>query len=396
MNRWIRPVVTVVVALVGVLVVSAAEKTSDPWAFSAGVGVQGTDNRDGVKAGKESNVDIVGDVRGDLRWRDGERSRVNAFLAPSLKWHSNPRSTEEGNPQNDQELYGSAGVDVKHMVIPRVSVDLADTVTYADDPEITVGGAAVRQSANHWLNSAKGGVGVEVTPKVGAYVSGESVIKRYDDSVVAAEEDEDLVKGDAVLKYMMGAGVNVFGTVGISDFSNKSQVHDRGSMVMTYALGAEKVFSPDLTGKIAGGYQTAEYDNSSLDSLDAGYGSAEVTLRAASPTRIRLGAMYGLFGPYVRPYSVQKLTSAWGAIDHDVTGRLTVTLQGQYSNGDYESEGVDLPGGSDRLGTVTIRGNFKMDRIWSLAGGYTYENWDSDVRESFDRNTVDVGVRAEF
>lgn len=386
----------VVVVVLSALTVVAQEPASDPWAVSAGVNAQYTDNRDGVDGEKESNLDLTGEVRGDLRWRDGDRTRLNLFLAPSVKWHSNPRTTEEGNPQNDEELFGSLGFDLKHAVIPRVGIDLSDTLTYTDDPEVTVGGASVRQSANHWMNSAKAGVGAEVTPKVGTYVSGKSVIKRYDEEEVANEQDEDILEAEAYLKYLMGSGVNVFGMIGLSDFSNESQLRERGSQVATYGVGAEKIFSPDFTGKVVGGYQTAEYDDGELDSLDSMHGSAEVTLRAASPTRVRLGGLYGFYAPYVRPYSVQKLSSFWGAVDHDVTGRLTVTLKGQVSDGDYEEESAELPGGSDQMGTVSLRGKFQMDRIWALSAGYTYETWDSDVRESFERNVVDVGVGATF
>jgi hypothetical protein len=88
--------------------------------------------------------------------------------------------------------------------------------------------------------------------------------------------------------------------------------------------------------------------------------------------------------------------SGWAAVDHDVTSRLMVTLQGQYSDGNYDEEGEALPGGSDKLATATLRGNFKLDRVWAITGGYTYENWDSEVRESFDRNLVDLGVKASF
>lgn len=376
--------------------VMAEEPASDPWAISAGVNAQYTDNRDGVDGEKESNLDLTGDLRGDLRWRDGNRTRLKLFLAPSVKWHSNPRSTEEGNPQNEEELYGSFGFDLKHSVTPRVGIDLSDTLTYTDDPEVTVGGASVRQSANHWMNSAKAGIGAEVTPKVGAYLTGKSLLKRYDEEEVANEQDEDMLEAEAYLKYLMGSGVNVFGMIGFSDFSNESQSAERGSQLMTYALGAEKIFSPDFTGKVLGGYQTAEYADDQFDSLDTMYGLAEVTLRAASPTRLRLGGMYGFYAPYVRPYSVQKLTSFWGAVDHDVTGRLMVTLKGQLSDGDYEEESEDLPGGSDQMGSISVRGKFQMDRIWSLSAGYAYETWDSDIRESFARNAVDVGVGAAF
>ncbi len=394
--KWTQAVIVAMGAVVTSSVAFAQDPASDPWAFSAGAGVQFTDNRDGTKVNKESNADITADVRGDLRWRDGDRTLLNLFLSPGVKWHSNPRSTEEGNPQNDQELYGSLGVDLKQMVTRRVNVDLSDVVMYTDDPDITVGGASVRQSANYWLNTTRAGVTAELTPKVGTYVVGESVVKRFDEQVVADEQDEDVLKGDVYLKYLMGSGVNVFGVFGVSDFSNESKVRSRGSQVMTYAAGAERMFSPDFTGKVMGGYQTATYDAADLESVDSAYGSADITLRAASPTRVRLGALYGFFAPYVRPYSIQQLTSFWGAVDHDVSARLTLTLQGQFSNGDYDNEGAELPGGSDKLESVSVRGSFKMDRIWSLTGGYTYENWDSDVRESLDRNTCDVGVRASF
>lgn len=396
MKALAKLIVAVMAVWTAVGTAVAQEPASDPWALSAGVNAQYTDNRDGVDKNKESNLDITGEVRGDLRWRDGDRTRLDLFLAPSVKWHSDPRSTEEGNPQNDEELFGSAGFALKHMPVPRVGIDLADTVTYTDDPEITSGGANVRQSANHWLNSARAGVSAEVTQKVGVNVTGESLIKRYDKQAVADEQDEDTVKGNAYLKYLMGSGVNVFGMVGVSDFSNESQVRDRGSQVMTYGVGAEKIFSPDVIGKVVAGYQTAEFDDDAVDSQDTAYGSAEATLRAASPTRVRLGATYGFFAPNVSPYSVQKLASFWGAVDHDITGRLMVTLQGQYSDSDYDEEGPDLPGGSDKLGAVSLRGKYMMDRVWSVTAGYSYENWDSDVRESFDRNTVDVGVKAAF
>ncbi len=374
----------------------AQESASDPWAVSAGATAQFTDNRDGVDQNKESNLDLTGEVRGDLRWRDGERTRLDLFLAPSVKWHSNPRSVSEGNPQNDEELFGAAGFSLQHRVTPRVGIDLSDKAVYTDDPEVTAGGANVRQSANHWLNTVGAGVSAEITPKVGANVMGEYMIKRYDEETVANEEDEDVLKAEAYLKYLMGAGVNVFGMVGASDFNNESQTRDRGSQVMTYGVGAEKIFSPDVIGKVVAGYQMAEFDDDAIASRDSAYGSAEATLRAASPTRFRVGVTYGFSAPNVRPYSVQQLASVWGAVDHDVTARLTVTLRGQYSNSDYDEEGADLPGGSDDLATVSLRGNFKLDRVWALAAGYTYENWDSDVRESFDRNTVDAGVKAAF
>jgi hypothetical protein len=98
----------------------------------------------------------------------------------------------------------------------------------------------------------------------------------------------------------------------------------------------------------------------------------------------------------VRPYSLQLLTSVQGSIEHDVLPeRLTVSLRGQYSNGDYDEEG-DLPAGTDTLTLVGLNADYRINKNWSVGAGYTYENWDSDVRESFDRNYVDLNAKLQF
>ena len=374
---------------------SADQEVTDPWSLSATVGSQYTDNRDGTKANKESNVDVTAAPRLDLRIR-GERSLLNLFIEPGVKWHSNPRTVQEGDPQNETDLYGAGGVDLGYYFSPRTMIKLGDTLTYADDPEITERGASVRRSDNHWLNTVYGNLGVEVSEKTDLTINGRDSIKRYTDNVVAQDQDEDVVDTDANLKYLTGMGVSVFGTVGYSDFSNRSTERDRGSQVLTYGVGLEKMFNPDFVATVRGGYQTAKYDDRTLDDVDTGNARADVVLRGASSTRFRAGASYGFSSPNVRPYSLQTLSAVFGSVEHDVLANLTVALRGQYADGDYKRESATLPGGHDKLTTVGVDGNYRFNRHLALRLGYTYENWDSDVRESFDRNTVDVALKADL
>jgi len=48
--------------------------------------------------------------------------------------------------------------------------------------------------------------------------------------------------------------------------------------------------------------------------------------------------------------------------------------------------------------SVGVGVNYRVNRTWSVGGGYTYENWDSNMqeRESFSRNMVDLGVKAQM
>jgi hypothetical protein len=368
-----------------------------PWLFSVRAGGQFSDNRDGLKDNKESNLDLTIEPRADYRLRDGQRTLLDLALLPMLKWHSNPRTSSEGGAQNDTELFGTAAIELMHQLSPRVRLSLGDAITYNDDPEVDNGGATVRSSNNHIWNTAHAGVDADLGEAMVTGVKGSYSLKRYSETEVAENEDEDILDGQAYLKYKMGSGVNVLGLVGFSDFKNDSTTHDRGSQVYSVGAGLEKTFNPDLIGKVTGGYQHGEYNDENLDSIDTPNGSAELTLRAASATRFRLGASYGLYAPYVRPYSIQTLTAVTGAIDFDVLPqRLTLTLNGQFGHGEYDEEGVDMPGGSDDMILVGLSADYRMNRIWSLSGGYAYENWTSDVREEFSRNLVNFAVKAQL
>lgn len=367
-----------------------------PWLFSTRAGAEFSDNRDGTKDNKESNVDIFIEPRVDYRFRDGDRTVLDLAALPMVKWHSNPRDASMGSGQNDSELFGTAIAELAHQLTPRLSLSIGDAITYNDDPQISNGGANVRSSNNHIWNNAHADLGYAVSEQLTAGVGGTYELKRYTDSVVADTEDEDIFQGNVNAKYAMGSGYKLIGTVGASQFKNKAIDRTRGSTVLSVGGGVEKTFTPDLIGKVMAGYQHGEYEDSAVDSIDTPNGSAELTMRAASETRFRVGGSYGLYAPYVRPYSIQTLTAVNAGVDHDVLSkRLTVSLNGQYGNGHYDKEG-DLPSGDDTMLMVGVRADYRLNRNWSVNAGYTLENWDSDVRESFTRNLVDCGVKAQL
>jgi len=365
------------------------------WLYSARVGGEFTDNRDGVENGKESNLDLFIEPRVDYRFRDGDRTVLDLAVLPMLKWHSNPRDNSQGAGQNDTEMFGTAVAELSHQLNQRLLLLLGDAITYNDDPEISNGGANVRYSNNHIWNSAHASMDYETTEQLTTGVGGSYALKRYSDSVVAQSEDEDIIEGNVNLKYKMGSGYRLLGTAGASQFKNDAVDQTRGSSVFSVGAGVEKTFTPDLIGKVMAGYQHGTYKNDALDAIDSPNGSAELTMRAASLTRFRLGGSYGLYAPYVQPYSIQTMTAFTAGVDHDLSKRLTVSLNGQYGNGHYKAEG-NFEGGNDTMVMGGVRADYHLNRNWTLNAGYSVENWDSDVRESFTRNLVDCGVKVQL
>mgnify|MGYP000088414074 CR=1 FL=1 len=397
-SRWTCLLVVCGVALWGTW--ARAEGVAKPWSSSLTVGANATDNRDGLKDDEESNVDVFMEPRMDYLLRF-DQGRLDFFLAPAVKWHSNPRSTEVAgertDAQNEFELFGKVGADLAYQLARRLGLKVGDTLIYTDDPEITEGGTSVRRSASHWLNRAYGELGAEVTPKVAGQLKGQVVTKRYDEESVAEYEDEDAVSGELGGKYLMGSGFNLLGFVGYADFENKSPEWDRGSQIASVGAGVEKTFSPDLQGRLVAGYQHAEYDAADLDARDGVMAQADLALRTAAALRFKISGQYGFFGPYVRPYSLQKLIGVSGGAEYDLTSRIMLTARGQYTDGEYEAEGTHQ-GGNDRMSTVGVGGVFKVNRNVAVGLNYDFEDWDSEIpeREPFQRNTVSANVTARF
>lgn len=397
-----KQVARLLMMVTGVLLIAswakAQEQMTDlarPWGASVTAGAQYTDNRDGTKTNKHPNLDFYIEPRGDLFWRDGERTTLDIFLSPLAKWHSNPREGNDG--QHSTDLFGSGGFDLTHELDPRLGLKINDTASYDDDPSIDLGGTAVRQSSSLFMNSAAADVSAEVTPQIALEFIGHDTVKRYDDKAVADNNDEDSYDAEVDLGYLLGEGYKVFGMGEISDFESKSTTRDRGAKIYEGGVGVEKFVSADVHARLVGGYQYAEYKDATLGDNELPNGRLEVVYRPQAPTRFRGSFLYGFYMPYVQPYSVQKLTGVQAAVDHDVIPqRLTVTVRGQYSHSQYDAEGVDAPGGADKLASVGMDATYRFSRHWSCCLSYTFEDWQSDVREPFDQSILDASVKATF
>jgi hypothetical protein len=55
-----------------------------------------------------------------------------------------------------------------------------------------------------------------------------------------------------------------------------------------------------------------------------------------------------------------------------------------------------MSGGNDDLMLGALRGIYRINRHVDFELGYQYEDWDSDVRESFTRNLVTAVVKTRL
>jgi len=370
------------------------QEPGEPWRLSLKVGGQYSDNRDASATNKQSNLDGIVEPRVDFRYQDADRTWMQLTLTPLLKWHSHPRTAAEGAAQNNTQLFGSAEIEFMHRPTTTVTLNAGDQFAYNDDPQIIENGSTARRNQSYYRNDLHAGTEAALSEDAGVGVKVQSVTTRYQE---VNEWDSDLLNGGVSPHYAVGYGWTLRGFVGMSQYQTSNADPSRGSDVMTGDVGVEKNLTKSLVAKVMGGYQAVQYDNPDLESANMINGNVELVLQAAEPTRFRLGAGYGYSPPGLNSYSAQKATTVSGEVDHDVLpDLLTMQLQGQYSDGQYEPEGVDTPGGSEKMTRLGVRGTYFASKTWTFTCGYSFEKWASELRESFNRNLVDMSVRVEW
>jgi len=370
------------------------DEPGPPWRLSLEVGGVFTDNRDAAKTNKQSNLDVTAEPRADFRYQDADRTWVELSLMPLLKWHSNPRTELEGGKQQETELFGAVGLELMHRLTPHMKLNAGDQLAYNDDPQLLDNGTTLRRNQSYILNDMHAGLESAFTAESGLNLLGEAVTTRYQDEVMAKELNSDQYRGEMDPYVIVGDDLKLIGLAGASEFHEETTERNRGSAVETYQAGVEKSFTPGLVGKTLGGYQFIQYDNSAIGPAGTLSGNAELVFLAKAPTRFRFNIGYGYAVPSDSAYSAQKATTISWAVDHDVIAdRLIFHFDGLFRDGHYAREAVDAPGGKESMTLIGLHCTYFVTPKWSLTGGYSLENWDSTVRDSFTRNLVDLSVK---
>lgn len=400
MGKFMRCIVSGFAVLGMVSIATAQDEAVKPPMVAVGIKLisEYNDNRDGVNDNKEGNLNVAFQPYIELKPRP-ERWIIDLFYIPSLLWRSNPRETTSSDGQNDTDLYHSLGATFEFDQSETTVLGFGDKLNVTDDPDISSGGTTVRENLSYVYNQIFAETTFDLDRQLGAGLSGNNSIKRFQVDSVADQNDEDKTEASAFLSYDLGEKLLLVGRGSYSSFENANEgatnSADRGAQTTTFTLGFKKIFSPTVYALVEGGFQTAEYDNPLLDTDDVLYSKAEVIVKMAEYS-VSGSASYGIYQPYVQPYSSQKRAYAGVSVARKVEDNVTIAANTQFSNGKYDEVAINNPAGNDNMFTAGLSGTLDIDRHLSVSLGYQYENWDSDLRDSFSRNTVTATIKAEL
>jgi len=344
-----------------------------------------------------------------------DKSYETGFLGlryrPALDWYENVEDS-------DVEWTHAVDVNWLQMLGRRVTLSVSDTYFNYDRSEVVDSDGVLRQpNYSYQYNTIAGTLTAMLTPSFRASVSLRNQILRYADDLLSAREDYDIWAYGASLGAQVSKSTTVYvdGSVEEISYDRAGEavtielpgyrggvvdvVPNRDATTYFVGLGVERVFSPNLLGRLRGGYTYKDMDAANQSDEDSPYGEAQVTIIPVPTTRLTLSASYSLYQSGVQTFASQTRTTFSASLAHDLTARITLSVFGSYFQSEYDAENSvklvsasEVRDGTESSASVGARVSYRVDRNNWVDVGYTYSNFDTDLRTNdlIERNRFDV------
>jgi hypothetical protein len=380
-------------ACLGVISVGfAGPEDGDPVDFSIGLKVAVTDNRDSSAVDEQENTDIFVTPRVDV-YVDSEGTVWGMFYAPSFRYRSDPSDV-----QNEDELFHDLGFNLDHELSESTEFRIRERFELTDDPSVSEGGFTVRNDRSFIRNDITFGVQHDVSDITYVDVSVENELKRFDDSDVADESDEDEFGGQAKIwkkvSHTMGVQARVF--------ARQYEFENPGGIVRDFdtvvgAVGVEKVLNPELRGGVDVGVTLVEYDDIGLDSESFPYVHVNARFAPNPGFRVTGSVTHGVRDSDVFPFATQEYTEFRGELEADASAMLAlgaglVFRQSEYDEDDLPSTAPSVGNGDEDTLVGSAKGTWELTDTSRLVVQFVFEDVDSDVDDSFTKNTGSVAL----
>ncbi len=374
------------------------------------------DNVDRVETGREGSTTVTAEAG-----LTGVARFDTTFL--SLRYRAGLRWFDDRRADGSVDWTHSVDFAFDQAFSRRFSLSLSDAFRYVDRPEILrEDGTIERRDSTYIYNTLNGTFSSVLTTRVRLDLTGRYVLLRYDEDVLAEREDYDTLAGGLTLRGQLAKATSGFldGRVERTDYmkAGRSQVDpidfpgapdavrrrvpDRSADTFSLGVGGEHVFDPNLVGLLRVGVTHKEYSAANTGSSTGPYVETNLTIAPSPVFRVAVGGSYSLFQSSLVTFANQRRTAGTLRLGHDVTPRLQVNLTGSVIHSRYdEDESVrdlamaDVTGGDELAYSVGARMSLRLGRrnmCW-LEAGWTYTDLDSDLRDDYRQNVVDVAWR---
>lgn len=415
---------------VGIVVACSAaraeeEVVRDDWVkFSLDAFVEWNDNRDSVSdtQGQDEVEDRFAYEKTDTMkfgigpmihfYQTYKSSHLRLEYGPMYQWWENPRVGQTKTEWTHQ-AYG----ELRYNTGERMDFYLRDSLKYIDDPDIYMGSEEppfdpadkrLTEENSHLDNRVTTGFRYRLTQRIYSDLNAYWRTKRFDEPLLADNGDEDDM-GVSLYNWIQQSALFSYGVTLAYTTYDRESVDDLPMGLETYSIGVGGRYKVnkylDVTASY--GYETAMHENEEID--DRSYPTEtklEVSVIPSARARLIAGVKLDVDEGYVYPYVSQERTAFYSSLSYRHTSKLSTTYRLDYRQCDYEEKYTNPETPDDafygsRDGTrdelfARVGLNYRWTDKLQTSVYYAFEDIDSDVTDSYSRNTLGARVRYEF
>ena len=357
-----------------------------------------------------------------------EQTSISLGYIYSYKYYQNRLIDSSGNDANTQDIHGA----LTHNFSERYTLSLKDSFVVGQEPDFLRAGNTFttfqRYTGNNMRNFGIIDFTAQITPEFGLDAGYANTFLAYSDDANPAttgvpsnagllNELDNVVHLDGRYQLqpqtigVVGVQVRWIDYTGGQDISpgvtypsGQPIMSDSRNMRSYYGyVGVDHNFQPDLTGSIRAGARYSDYYNDPSNQNEASpYAMASLKYTYLPESYLVVGGSYDYsptsMGPSVNGNGEINVSAQAGTIFAQVTHRIMPKLfgsiQGQYQNSSYVGGSIDGQGANFYLVGLNLRYQFTPN--FSAEAGYNYDNLQSAVLGSYDRNRVYIGITGSY
>jgi hypothetical protein len=343
----------------------------------------------------------------------------------SYKYYENKLIGSNGNDDNTHDFHAA----LTHAFSERYSVSIKDSFVIGQEPDFLRAGNTFttfqRYSGNNLRNFGAIDFLAQLTPEFGLDAGFANTMVSYSDN--ANPESTGVASNSGLLdsldwlvhldaRYQLRP--QTVGILGVqyreTDYTGNQPIglYDSGEPVMSDSrnarsyyvyLGLDHTFRPDLIGSVrAGGRYTSYYNDPTDQDQVSPYVMTSLRYTYLPESYLQVGSTYDYTPSSLTPganssgdinLSAQSGT-IFASVTHRIVPKLFGSLQGQFQNTTYYG-GVD-DGKDANFFLVGLNLRYQFTPNFSAEAGYNYDNLNSDVQGSYDRNRVYIGITGSY
>lgn len=339
---------------------------------------------------------------------EAEMTEISASYIYGMKWYTDPDFVDQSH-QFDFKF--------DHQFTERYSIGFADSFVVAQEPDVMSPGVVntpLRTKGSNVRNYGDINFKTELTSKLGLNFCYNNQVYHYQEFDRSAELDrmEHLMGADVRWKFTPQTTGLIGYRFGINDFSDKDiglgydalgnyeivKSNVRNSRSHFFLTGVDHNLSSKLSVSVRVGAQYYDYYKTHKDATTP-YADAKVIYAFAKNSYVQAGIKHvhsatDILGTDANdPVLDCQSTVPYVSVSYKL-GDWTASALGQYQYSEFNYGSVDNK--SEDYYTISANISYQINKFLLAEVGYIFDDLESDVGRSFDRNRVYFGVRATY